>query len=105
MAWLDGDGTLLSTSSGTATGVGSWSQRHVTAIPPANAAFVQPQLLMQDSTPNYLDSFQLELGSAPSDWRPGTGLYPISIVSLAEGWPWTAPEYAQNPTLVLQEVG
>lgn len=52
-----------------------------------------------------VDSLQLEAASAPSTWRPGTGIYPVQILNLTDSWSWQAQDYRESPVLLLQEVG
>lgn len=112
LRWYDTAGALLSTSSGTpaATSSGAWTQLQVTASPPADAAYVNAAVSASGASVSagsvvYLDELQLEEGTTASEWRPGTGVLPVSVLSLAESWPWGWPDYRDGPTLVLQEVG
>ena len=110
LEWRDVNGAVLSTSSGS-TGTSNSSAfqvASVTATPPANSAHV---LCKADVTGQsagsilYLDRFQLEAASSVSTWRPGTGVLPVSVLSLAEEWPWEASTYRSGPVMMLQEVG
>lgn len=110
LRWWDADAVLLSTTSGTpiVTSSSAWTQALVTASPPANAVYVSCRFTVTGTSAGsilYGDYFQLQEGSAPTDWRPGTGVLPMAIMSLSERWPWTAPDYRANPVMVLQEVG
>jgi hypothetical protein len=112
MQWYDVSNALLSTSSGTpvASSSGAWSQMFVTASPPANTAFVLCRVHYQSGASfgsiGYFSQFQLEEGSAPSTWRPGTGVLPVSVVSYDDTWPWLyANEVREGPRLVLRQDG
>jgi hypothetical protein len=109
LEWADVNGSVLSTDSGTplTTNSSAFQVASVTATPPANAVYV---LCKVDATGQsagsilYLDSFQLEAASSASSWRPGTGVIPVAVVSLAEEWPWEASTFRRSPVLTLQEV-
>lgn len=110
LEWRDATG-VVSTTSGTpvVTASGAWANLAVTATPPASALYV---LVKIDATSGigvnsliYLDKFQLERGSAATSWRPGTGVFPVQVMSLNEQWPWQAGDYRESPVMVLQEVG
>jgi len=110
LVWLDATGATLSTTSGTpiVTSSSAWTQGSVTASPPASAAYVLCKVAATDASGGsilYLDEFQLERGSAPTDWRPGTGVFPVTIMSFGELWPWQASDYRRGAAMVLQEVG
>ena len=110
LQWYDDDGTLLSISAGTplTTAAGSFQVVSVTATPPASAVYVLCRLLITGSSIGsvlYLDEFQLERGSSPTSWRPGTGVFPVMVSSLSEVWPWQAGDDRTGPVLVLQETG
>lgn len=110
LTWYNSAGTVLSTSTGStiSTTAGAWQQFYVTASPPAGAVYVRCSVAVTGTLAGaalHLDEFQLEVGSLPTAWRPGTGVFPVSVMSLTEQWPWAASDYRQNPILVLQEVG
>lgn len=109
LAWLDEDGVSVSNTDGTPLALTTdWQQFYTTATPPAGAFYVLCQVLATSADSGavmHLDVPQLERGSVAQDWRPGTGVYPVTVVSLLERWPWQAEEYRENVTLVLQEVG
>lgn len=111
LVWLDSTGATVSTSSGTpvATSSGAWAAMSVTATPPATAYYVLAKVEMTSGQSLgsiiYLDMFQLERGSAITAWRPGTGILPVTVMSLSEQWPWQASTYRDSPVLVLQEAG
>lgn len=109
LEWADVNGAVLSTTSGSTltTNSSAFQTASVTASPPANAAYVLCQVDVTGQTAGsilYLDKFQLEAASAVTTWRPGTGVMPVSVVSLVERWPWEAPTFRGGPVLILQEV-
>lgn len=112
LAWLDAAGEELSTTDGTPVAPSSdWTQISVSDEPPEDAVYVLCRVVaageaMAEATAVlHLDEFQLELGSAPTTWRPGTGIYPMAVISMDERWPWQAEGYREGVRLVLQEVG
>lgn len=110
LAWLDEDGVSVSTTSGAGgtSGSGAYAVTSVSGTPPAGAVYVLCQVDVTDQSAGsilYLDRFQLEIGDAVTDWRPGTGVMPTEVVSFAEEWPWQAADHRDAPTLTLQEVG
>lgn len=110
LAWLDSTGVVLSTTTGSTLGTNgaAYQQLSVAGTPPASALYVLPYIQISGALAGasvHLDNIQLEMAAAPTTWRPGTGLWPVQVVSLTEKWPWAASDYRQNPTLVLQEVG
>lgn len=111
LTWYSAAGVSLSTSSGTATPTASasWTQMYVTASPPASAAYVQASVAASGGTISasanlYLDQLQLEEGSAPGTWRPGTAVMPVQVISVVDKWPFYQIAYRDGPVMVLQEV-
>lgn len=111
LVWLDSAGAVVSTTSGTpvVTASGAWAAVGVTATPPATAYYVLCKIEGTSGatigTIVYLDKFQLERGSTATTWRPGTGIFPVTVLSLNEQYPWQASTYRESPVLVLQETG
>lgn len=111
LTWYNSAGVVISTTSGTpvATSSGAWSVVSVTATPPGGAAYVLAKVEFTSGESGgsivYMDRFQMERGSTITTWRPGTGIMPVTIMSLNEQWPWMASDYRENPVMVLQEVG
>lgn len=111
LTWYDTAGAVISTTSGTpvATSSSAWSVVSVTATPPGGAAYVlaKVEFTSGESAGSivYMDRFQMERGSAITTWRPGTGIMPVTMISLNEQWPWMASDYRESPVMVLQEVG
>lgn len=111
LEWFDEFGAVLSTTSGAGgtSGSAAFAVTSVSGTPPASAAYVRCHVTvatgMSAGSVLYLDRFQLERGAAVTTWRPGTGVKPVSVVSLVEEWPWQAADYRDGPVLTLQEVG
>lgn len=112
LTWYSTTGATVSTSTGTPTPTasGSWAQMYVAATTPATAAYVQCSIAASGGTISaasvlYLDQFQLEEGSAPTTWRPGTGVVPVQVLGLEDEWTWAGTDFRKGPTLLLQEVG
>jgi hypothetical protein len=112
MQWYDTTSALLSTSSGTpvASSAAAWSAMSVAAVPPANAAYVLPsvQYVVGASAGSiiYLTQFQLEEGTTAGTWRPGTGVYPVTVVGYVDEWPWLyATEIRKGATFQLHQDG
>jgi hypothetical protein len=111
LIWLNYNWCPVSITSGTpvATSSSAYASMSVSGTPPSGAAYV---VCVVEATSGlsagsiiYLDQFQLERGSTITEWRPGTGIFPVSLVSLNEQWPWQAWDYRETATLVLQETG
>lgn len=111
LAWYSAAGAALSTSTGTpaATASAAWTQMYVTATPPASAAYVQASVAASGGTISasanlYLDQLQLEEGTTPGTWHPGTGVLPVQVVSVVDQWPFYQIGLRDGPVMVLQEV-
>lgn len=112
LTWYDTSGATVSTTSGNATATTSaaWTQMYVTATTPATAAYVGCSVATSAGSIGaasvlYFDQLQLEEGSTPSDWRPGTGVMPVKVVSVSERWGFYNHAYRQAPVMVVQESG
>jgi hypothetical protein len=108
IAYLDSAGATLSTTTGSVVtaGTGAWSQVYVTANADASAAYCNLTVIASGASAGallYLDEFQLEAASAPTEWTPGTGVLPVVIEQLDETWRWQWPEYRERPVFVLAE--
>ena len=110
--WMDLAGATLATSTGTAvaTSTSAWTPLLVTALPPANAVWAQcglaPTLatIAAGESVNFT-AFQFVEGSQPdANWAPGTGVYPVQVMSIPEQYGFAEPGMLVSPTLVLQEV-
>lgn len=116
LIWYDALGAFISTSLGTpvTTSSGVWTVGYVDAAAPSTAAFVLCSATFTGASTGsilYFGRFQLQLqpsgAAAPvaADWRPGTAVVPVAVLSLVEAWPWQATGYRERPVLTLQEVG
>lgn len=109
LAWLDVDGNAVATTSGTPVSLTTdWQQATVATTPPEGAVYVLCKAEKTGAGSDavvHLDEFQLERGSVTTSWRPGTGVFPVAVVSLAERWPWRASDYRESVVLILQEAG
>ncbi len=112
LLWYDATAVLLSTSTGSAvtTSSGAWGTGLVAATAPANTAYALPRVHYQSGAGagavGYFSSFQLEEGSTRGAWRPGTGVFPVTVVGQEEAWPWLYPtEVRDRPTLTLRQDG
>jgi hypothetical protein len=110
--WYGVTGTLLGTTSGSsaATSTGAWAAYLATATPPASTAYAICKVTYVSGASAgsivYISSLQFEEGSTAGTWRPGTGVRPVSIVSLEDRWPWLyADEIRSGPAMVLREDG
>lgn len=112
ITWYDSIGGVLSTNdgSGVATSSGAWATASVSAVAPAGCAYAGLELRATSSTVSngskvLVDQLQFEVGTAITDWIPGTGLRPVSITSFTpEQMPWVEPTARRSPTLSLLEV-
>jgi hypothetical protein len=111
LTWYTTAGAVVSATSGApaTTSSGAWAQLYVTDTPPAAAAYALPSVVTTAGTVSagaavYLDQLQMEEGSTPGTWRPGTAVMPVQVMSLVDQWPWAHPDYRSGPAMVLQEV-
>lgn len=86
-----------------------WTKLVCTGVAPAGAAFCSPRLVADGTTITtggslYVDEMQLEMDTVATDWRPGNGVYPVSILGLSEVVPFAAT-WRTGPQLVLREIG
>jgi hypothetical protein len=107
-------GTLLTTYvdlTTVVTNTSTWQQVSVQAYSPtAGQVWAIPRLEVISGVNAgdiiYMDQLNFHEGTTnDTTWSPGTGILPVSVVSLADAWPITAPTYREKPTLILQEVG
>lgn len=112
LRWYDVNQAVLSTSAGgnVTTASGAWAAMSVTAAAPAGAVYVLPlvQYVSGASAGGivYLARFQLEEGSAVGTWRPGTGVFPVTVVGYNDEWPWLNPtDFRNRPTFQLRQEG
>jgi hypothetical protein len=112
--WLDLAGSILSTvtSSTFTTSLTNWQMVscRATVAPPANTCWMRVSVNPVVATIAagdviYMSSFMVNEGDQPDNqWAPGTGVYPVQIVSLPEQYGFAHPDMTVSPTLVLQEV-
>lgn len=109
--WRDALGVLTGTAtSGTpvASASGAFAQMFATATPPAGAVYADVDVRhtsgVSAGSIGYFRRFLLNEGSTPDTvWTPGTGVWPVRVVSLPEAWPYLSPELRTGPVLTLQE--
>lgn len=112
LQWYDITQALLSTSTGSTatTSSGAWTTASVAATPPANSVYVLPRVHYVSGASAgsiiYLTQFMLAENTTTETWRPGTGVYPVGILSYVDDWPWQySTEVRSGPVLVLQQDG
>lgn len=112
LVWYDVNGAVLSTSSGSlvTSSSGAWTQGFVTASAPASRAYVLCKVQYNSGASAgsiiYFSQFQLEEGTAPGTWYPGTGVYPVTVVGYSDKWPWLySTEVRESPGLLLRQDG
>jgi hypothetical protein len=113
LEWLALDGTVLSTvnSSTFTTSLSIWQMVMLRAsTPPANTCWVRASVNPTVATIAagdiiYMSSFMLNEGTDPDNqWAPGTGVFPVQVLSIPEQYGFGQPDMLVSPTLVLQEV-
>lgn len=109
LLWRGATGALLSATSGTpvASASGAWASVYATGTPPAGAVYADFDLQYTSGasagTVAYFRRFQLEEGSTPGTWYPGTGVFPVRFGELPDAWPFLSPELRSRPSVVLLE--
>lgn len=95
LRWLDSSGADVSASSGPTVAVspGIWAAPAVSAIRPATARYLLPEVRVEPATVTaatnvYLDTPQLFTGAAITEWVPGRGLPTVAFAELADRYPW-----------------
>lgn len=109
--WLDLAGTTVvgtATSGIVSSLAGTWLTFAATGTPPASAVWARCYLNPSNASIAageglYLTDFIFNEGPR-EPWSPGTGIYPVQVVSQADITPYMAPEFKRSNTLVLQEV-
>lgn len=106
--WFDAASVSISDSSSGDQTVTAWQRLTAIGTAPSNAAYALLKAVAWGSTITtgasiYLDEMQFEMNSAATDWRPGNGVYPVEILSLADAVPWAAT-WRSGPQLMLREV-
>lgn len=109
LLWRSVTGALISATAGApvASASGAWAQLYATGTPPAGAVYADFDLQYTSGasagTIAYLRRFQLEEGTAPGTWYPGTGVFPVRFGELPDAWPFLSPELRDRPTVALLE--
>lgn len=107
--WRSATGTLVSSTSGTpvASASGAWAALSATGTPPAGAVYadfeVQYTSGASAGTIAYFRRFQMEEGSTPGTWYPGSGVFPVRFGELPDAWPFLSPELRERPSVALLE--
>lgn len=83
--WYDNAGSLISTSTGSAStdSNSAWGRRTVTGTAPANAVYANAVLQITSAAAgeiHYWDGMQFEIGSAATTWQESKLIDPTSIV-------------------------
>lgn len=113
LKWMDLAGATISTSTSSmfTSSATNWLMVSLRALTvPATAQWVQAGIAPDVSTiaageSLFFTSFMLHEGSVADDaWSPGTGVYPVQVVTLPERQGFAEPSMLVSPTLVLQEV-
>lgn len=112
LRWFDVNGITLSTITGSTviTSSGAWTGMTVAGVAPVGSAYVSPRVQYvtgaSAGTIAYLTRFQLEEGAALSTWRPGTGVFPVTVVGYVDNWPWMySTEVRSQATFSLRQDG
>ncbi len=113
LKWMNLAGGTISTSlsSMVTTSITNWQMVSLRALTvPVGAVWVQPGVAPDVSTiasgeSLFFSSFMLNEGDNPDDrWAPGTGVYPVQVMSVPERYGFAEPGMMVSPSLVLQEV-
>jgi hypothetical protein len=113
LKWMGLTGSTLSTSlSSTYTSsTSSWLLAKIAVTtPPAGSVWVQPGVAPDVSTiasgeSLYFTDLHFNEGDQPDPmWAPGTGVYPVQIVTLPEQYGFAEPGMIVSPTLTLREL-
>lgn len=110
--WLNGLGASVGTSTSTAVTVGTSApvRLWVTGSPAPGGIFARCSVLptvagIASGEALYFAGFMLNEGLAPDlTWKGGTGVYPVSIISMPEKYGFAEPGMLVSPVLQLQEV-
>lgn len=109
--WRDvATGALVSTTTGTpvASASGAWAQLTVQGTPPATGVYADVWIVYASGatagTVAYFRRFMFNEGDTPdTTWAPGTGVWPVRVVSLGDTWPYLSPELRAGPVFTLTE--
>lgn len=110
IVWRTADGTVVSTTSGstlTSDNV-DFVRGFVTGTPPATAVFADWKIAYTSGASSgaigFWRRFMVNEGSTPdTSWVPGTGVWPVKVLNLEEGWLGRFPDFRSGPQFVLQE--
>lgn len=110
IVWRDSAGGVVSTSSGTpVVSDGSlFTRAFATGTAPAGSYYADWKIAYTSGAGTnaigFWRRFLLNEGSTPDTvWTPGTGVWPVRVVTLPESWPYLSPELRTGPVLTLQE--
>jgi hypothetical protein len=110
IVWRDTTGAVVSITTGTpvASASGAWAQMFVTGAPPAATVYADADILYTSGasvgTIGYFRRFMVNEGSTPdTTWMPGTGVWPVTMVSGPEAWPFLSPELRSGPVVSFVE--
>jgi hypothetical protein len=106
--WVDASGGFISEAASSTTAVTTWQQLSATGIPPSNAVYAQPVVVLTGSTITvnasvYIDSPLFEIDSVVNSWAPGTGMRAVEILSLTDTPAFDA-KWRASITMVLREL-
>jgi hypothetical protein len=108
--WRSATGAIVSTTSGTpvASASGAFAQMFATGTLPAGALYADFDIQYTSGASvgsvGYFRRFMLNEGSTPdTTWVPGTGVWPVRLVSMTEAWPFLSPELRASPVAVFTE--
>lgn len=113
LKWMNLAGGTITTQSSTmfTTSATNWQVVSLRALTvPAGSVWVQAGVAPDVSTiasgeSLYFSSFMLNEGDNPDEsWAPGTGVYPVQLLSMPERYGFMEPGMVVSPSLVLQEV-
>ena len=113
LKWMSLTGSTLSTSTSATytSSTSNWLLAKLSVVSvPVGAVWVQPGIAPDVSTIGsgealYINSLQLNEGDGPdASWAPGTGVYPVQMLTLPERYGFAEPGMLVSPTLTLQEL-
>jgi len=112
IVWRDAAGAVVSTTttgSGAITSSsGAFAQMYATGTPPATAVYADVQVTYTSGATSgavaYFRRFMFNEGGTPdATWAVGTGVWPVTVVSGTEAWPFLSPELRTGPAVVFVE--
>lgn len=111
--WMALDGSVLSTvnSSTFTSSLTIWQMVMLRLVtPPANTCWARLTINPNVATITsgdvlFFSSLMFNEGDEPdAQWAPGTGIFPVQVLSIPEQYGFGQPDMLVSPTLVLQEV-